>query len=95
MQILLRGRSPNLLEAMAANTFILAYDNQFNKSVVNQNAYYFNSAITLAALLKDKEIVKNKIEFAKNNLKRINNVYRWSIIVNQYESYFKRILDNK
>ena len=80
---------------MAANTFILAHDNQFNKSVVNQNAYYFNSPLTLAALLNDKEIVKNKIEFAKNNLKRIDNVYRWSIVVNHYESYFKRILDNK
>ena len=89
------GTNPALLEAMAANTFILAHDNQFNKSVVNQNAYYFNSAITLAALLKDKEIVKNKIDFAKNNFNRINNDYRWSIILNQYESYFKRILDNK
>ena len=89
------GTNPALLEAMAANTFILVHDNQFNKSVVNQNAYYFNSAITLAALLKDKEIVKNKIDFAKNNLNRINNDYRWSIVLNQYESYFKRILDNK
>ena len=80
---------------MAANTFILVHDNQFNKSVVNKNAYYFNSAITLTALLKDKEIVKNKIDFAKNNLNRINNDYRWSIVLNQYESYFKRILDNK
>jgi len=89
------GTNPALLEAMATCTFILVHDNQFNKSVVNQNAYYFNSANALAALLKDKEIVKNKIEFVKNNLSRINNTYRWSIIVNQYESYFKRILDNK
>jgi hypothetical protein len=64
-------------------------------SLINQNAYYFNSAIALTTLLKDKEIVKNKIEFSKNNLKRIDNVYKWSIVVNQYESYFKRILDNK
>ena len=64
-------------------------------SLINQNAYYFNSAITLTTLLKDKEIVKNKIEFSKNNLKIIDSVYRWSIVVNQYESYFKRILDNK
>jgi len=89
------GTNPALLEAMAANTFILAHDNQFNKSVINQNAHYFKSPIALAALLKDKEIVKNKIKFAKNNLTRIDEVYRWSIIVNQYESYFKRILDNK
>ena len=64
-------------------------------SLINQNAYYFNSAIALTTLLKDKEIVKNKIEFLKNNLKIIDNVYMWSIVVNHYESYFKRILDNK
>ena len=89
------GTNPVLLEAMAAQTFIIAHDNQFNKSVINENAYYFNSPNSLAALLKDKELLKNKIEFAKNNLKRVGNVYRWSIVVNQYESYFKRILDNK
>jgi glycosyltransferase involved in cell wall biosynthesis len=89
------GTNPSLLEAMNANAFILAHDNKFNKSVVNQNAYFFNSANALAALLKDKEIVKNKIEFSKNNLARIDKFYRWSIAVNQYESYFKRILDNK
>ena len=89
------GTNPALLEAMATNTFILVHDNEFNKSVVNQNAYYFNSSITLAALLKDNQIVKNKIEFAENNLSRIDKAYRWSIVVNQYESYFKRILDNK
>ena len=95
MKIEIMGTTPALLEVMAANTFILAHDNKFNKSVVNQNAYYFNSPIALATLLKDKEIVKNKIDFAKNNLNRINNDYRWSIVLNQYESYFKRILDNK
>lgn len=89
------GTNPALLEAMAAQTFIIAHDNQFNKSVINENAYYFNSPNSLAALLQDKELLKNKIEFAKNNLKRIDNVYRWSIVVNKYESYFKRILDNK
>jgi len=89
------GTNPALLEAMAAQTFILAHDNQFNKSVVNNNALYFDSASKLAALLKDKEIIKNKNTFTKNNLIRIDEVYRWSIVVNQYESYFKRILENK
>ena len=89
------GTNPSLLEAMAANTFILAHDNQFNKSVINENAYYFNSPNSLATLLTDNEILKNKLEFARNNLKRIDEVYKWSVVVNQYESYFKRILDNK
>ena len=80
---------------MAAQTFILAHDNQFNKSVINNNAFYFDRASKLVDLLKDKEIIKNKNSFIKNNLLRIDEVYRWSIVVNEYESYFKRILDNK
>jgi len=89
------GTNPALLEAMAALTFIIAHDNEFNKSVINENAYYFNSVNALAVLLKDEEIVKNKMSFVQNNLARINEVYRWEIVVDQYESYFKKILDNK
>jgi len=89
------GTNPALLEAMAAQTLIIAHDNQFNKSVINENAYYFNCPSSLAILLKDGEIIKNKSAFTQNNLARIDEVYRWSIVVDQYESYFKRILDNK
>ena len=89
------GTNPALLEAMAINTFILAHDNKFNKSVVGQNAFYFNSASALANLLDDKAILKSKIKFAENNINRIDEAYRWPIVVNKYESYFKGILNNK
>ena len=89
------GTNPALLEAMAAETFIIAHDNLFNKSVIRENAFYFNSSSSLASLLKDEEIIKNKSAFTQSNLNRIDEVYRWSIVVDQYESYFKRILDNK
>ena len=89
------GTNPALLEAMAAQTFIIAHDNQFNKSVINENAYYFNSPTSLSALLKNNEILNNKTAFIQNNLTRINEVYRWTIVVDRYESYFQRILDNK
>ena len=89
------GTNPALLEAMAAQTFILAHDNKFNKSVINENAYYFNSHSELSTLLDNEEIIKNKTAFIKNNLTRIDAVYRWSIVVDQYDYYFKRILDNK
>jgi glycosyltransferase involved in cell wall biosynthesis len=89
------GTNPALLEAMAAQTFIIALDNKFNKSVINENAYYFNSHSELSTLLDNEEIIKNKTAFIKNNLTRIDAVYRWSIVVDQYDYYFKRILDNK
>ena len=89
------GTNPSLLEAMAAKSFILAHDNQFNKSVVNENAFFFNSVDALADLLKDKEIINNKFVFVRNNLNKIDQEYRWSIVVNKYETYFKSILYNK
>ena len=89
------GTNPSLLEAMAANTFIIAHDNQFNKSVLNKNAYYFNNSNELAALLKNNEIIKDKKVFSQNNINVIDKRYRWPIIIDQYKSYFKRILDNK
>ena len=89
------GTNPALIEAMSASAFILVHDNQFNKSVVNQNAYYFNSSNTLSDLLNNKDILKVKNEFVKNNINKIDKVYRWPIVVHQYESYFKEILDNK
>ena len=89
------GTNPALIEAMASNALILAHDNNFNRSVVKQNAYYFNSASILSDLLNDIEIINTKIEFANNNIARLDKMYRWPIIINQYESYFKRILYNK
>ena len=89
------GTNPALIEAMSASAFILVHDNQFNKSVVNQNAYYFNSSNTLSDLLNNKDILKVKNEFVKNNIIKIDKVYRWPIVVRQYESYFKEILNNK
>tara|TARA_B110000003_G_C16638570_1_gene529296 strand:+ start:148 stop:1254 length:1107 start_codon:yes stop_codon:yes gene_type:complete len=89
------GTNPSLLEAMAAQTLILAHKNQFNSSVLINNAYYFKTITDLVNLLLDKYIVKSKARFIKNNLLRLDNVYRWSIVIDQYESYFLRILDNK
>tara|TARA_B100000767_G_scaffold106448_1_gene102199 strand:+ start:5038 stop:6138 length:1101 start_codon:yes stop_codon:yes gene_type:complete len=89
------GTNPALIEAMASNTLILAHDNDFNRSVVKENAYYFKSASILSEILNDIEITNTKTEFTKNNITRVDEFYRWPIIVNQYESYFKRILYNK
>lgn len=89
------GTNPALLEAMAAKTLIIAHDNEFNKSVIDENAFYFNSSTNLSELLKNKSLEESKEKFVKNNLDKINKVYRWSVVVDQYENYFNRILNHK
>jgi len=86
------GTNPALLEAMAAKTFILAHNNRFNKSVVEGNAFYFSTSDELVNLLEDDSLINQKETYVLNNQKKIDSVYRWSIVVDQYEAYFKRIL---
>ena len=86
------GTNPALLEAMAAKTLILAHDNKFNRSVLGKDAFYFGSSDELSKLLNEVGGVK-KDEFVLNNLKKIEQKYRWATIVDQYESYFKKILE--
>ena len=85
------GTNPALLEAMSAKTLILAHNNQFNKSVLGENAFYFSSTDKLSKLFKQDLELKKK-EFTLNNLSKIDSVYRWPIVIDQYESYFQRLL---
>ena len=87
------GTNPALLEAMAAKTFILTHKNNFNESVVENNAFYFTNIDELVSLLQNKSLLDNKKKFIKNNLIKIKNVYKWELIVNSYELYFQNILD--
>ena len=87
------GTNPSLLEAMAAKTLIIAHNNKFNISVLGDDAFYFSSSDDLIQLFKQDLAIK-KEKFVYNNLDKINKLYRWSIIVDQYEEYFKSILIN-
>ena len=86
------GTNPALLEAMAAKTLVLAHNNKFNKSVIEKNAFYFINSNELTALLNDNTIFNQKKEFVNNNLIKINKIYRWSVVVDQYEAYLKKIV---
>ena len=85
------GTNPALLEAMASRALIAAHDNKFNRSVLSENAFYFSSSEVLSEFLNE-DLDPNKKEFTSNNLNKIDKVYRWPIVIDQYESYFERIL---
>jgi len=86
------GTNPALLEAMEAKTFILSHNNLFNKSVTENNAFYFSNSDELVCLLKNDALLDHKESFVLNNSKKIDAFYRWEVIINKYEAYFKRIL---
>ncbi len=85
------GTNPALLEAMAAKTLIVAHNNQFNRSVLDDNAFYFSSSVELGRLFQ-QDLHDKKSVFTSNNLKKIEEVYRWPFVIDQYEAYFENIL---
>lgn len=81
------GTNPSLLEAMASNTLIIAHDNEFNSSILEQDAFFFSS----------KEDVKNYIETKKKNdhgdkiencVEKIEKRFTWELINNMYLDFF-------
>ena len=80
------GTNPSLLEAMGCRALIVAHDNEFNKSILGRDAFYFRSpediAIFVETLDKGREDNKAVIE---NNYLKIKTEYSWDKIVEQYE----------
>ena len=86
------GTNPSLLEAMAAGCFILANDNIFNRSVLKDNAFYYNSPDEVTRILNDEKCFSDKEALIANNIQRISTHYSWERLVDQHEEYFKELL---
>ncbi|MGJ1416661.1 DUF1972 domain-containing protein [Sphingobacterium multivorum] len=87
------GTNPSLLEAMASKAFIAANNNPFNKSVLGENALYFDRAEDVTAILKHyNQDGERRANFIANNLKVINEEYAWERLVDAHEAYFEQLL---
>ncbi|MCB0382222.1 MAG: DUF1972 domain-containing protein [Psychroserpens sp.] len=81
------GTNPSLLEAMASNTLIIANNNIFNKSILGDDALYFNTSKDIETILNEDVLFSNKAAYAAANIKKINELYNWDIINAQYEGF--------
>lgn len=89
------GTNPSLLEAMASKALIAAHNNDFNKGVLKDNAFYFSNPQEVADLLLQSKKSDNlhKIE---NNYKAIINDFNWEKINGDYLQLFEKCLaENK
>lgn len=74
------GTNPSLLEAMACGCSIIAHSNPFNRDVLENNAFYFDSPEDIKTILtKDNSFPDSSI---LNNLKKIRTIYSFSSIHN-------------
>ncbi|WMJ73289.1 DUF1972 domain-containing protein [Cytophagaceae bacterium ABcell3] len=86
------GTNPSLLEAMASWAFIFAHDNIFNRSILDNDAIYFDSSDSLSQLLNQFDKNEKSYEMVKSNIEKIKQVYSWDNVNYQYECLMKKSL---
>lgn len=89
------GTNPSLLEAMSSNALIVANNNIFNRSVLEEDAFYFTNENDVANLLDMQLKKENHLQMLQNNREKIILQYSWPRIANQVESFFVEALKRK
>lgn len=82
------GTNPSLLEAMASQAMILAHNNDFNKSILKENAFYFSNAEEVKDLILRIKKIDN-LHLIQNNLKAISKEFNWEKINGEYLQLFE------
>lgn len=86
------GTNPSLLEAMASNSLICANDNDFNRYILGSDAIYFKDADDVVNHLLETKYNDDRFQsMLIENRMKIENIYDWEIIVEQYSNHFKDI----
>jgi glycosyltransferase involved in cell wall biosynthesis len=87
------GTNPSLLEAMASNTLIIANNNIFNKSILGENACYFDDSNDILSLMNTDSLFNQKEIYAAENIRKIEKFYNWDIINSAYEAYILKKIE--
>lgn len=88
------GTNPSLLEAMSSNCLIVAHDNDFNASILGQNAFYFKKDKDVKTILEtiSKKEFSGKLKACRQAIKKDFN---WNKINMQYLNFFEKCLNSK
>lgn len=86
------GTNPSLLEAMASKALIIAHNNNFNKGVLKENAYYFSNSLEVKKILNSIK-KNNNLQFVENNFLAVSNEFNWNKINGDYLKLFEECMD--
>lgn len=82
------GTNPSLLEAMSSQALIVAHNNDFNKGILKDNAFYFSNSVEVKNILQT--IKKNdNLQLVQNNYQAIVNDFNWEKINGEYLQLFE------
>ncbi|MDC0249370.1 DUF1972 domain-containing protein [Flavobacteriales bacterium] len=84
------GTNPSLLEAMASKNLCVCHDNKFNKGVVEDWGFYFNTEQDLSNIIKDIEH-NNYSSYRDAVFEKVKTHFNWDNIVRLYADYFNTI----
>lgn len=84
------GTNPSLLEAMACGCNIAAHDNEFNRAILNDCAFYFSNSEEVKNIITEPFIETFITNRKDRNIEKINKIYNWENIINNYEGVFKK-----
>lgn len=85
------GTNPSLLEAMASKACICAHDNPFNRAIIENEAFYFQTSKEITKIL-DSEISSDCLGRKERNLLKVQEEFTWDKINFSYESYLESCL---
>lgn len=80
------GTNPSLLEAMSSGALIAAHNNDFNKAILKDDAFYFNTSDEVMDIISSGGQQAKTGSMICNNLRKIREVFNWPAIVDAYEA---------
>ncbi|MCQ4142447.1 DUF1972 domain-containing protein [Chryseobacterium sp. EO14] len=78
------GTNPSLIEAMSCRTSIIAHNNIFNRSILEDHAYYFSNEIEISKILLEKN---PSLVFKENNYEKVEKIYSLENIHSETEKF--------
>lgn len=79
------GTNPSLLEAMASQALIVAHNNIFNKTVLEQDAFYFSTPADIKEILEKRIEKTTYTSYLDHNNHKISSLYSWTYITDLIE----------
>ncbi len=88
------GTNPSLLEAMAHGCLIAAHDNGFNRFVLGDDGWFFQSSEEISEMiLKKEEIFLESQKSLNENIRMIESHYNWEKIAEEYLQLFESMIN--
>lgn len=82
------GTNPSLLEAMACGCTIAAHENEFNRAILTDDAFFFSTPQDIKNIIINLVARVNIADRKELNLGKIKKVYNWKKVINDYETIF-------